>query len=203
MLIIVLFIIIFNIVSILLMYHCLNDINKKEKLVFIAAGTAIMYILTSIVYWISTRNVEITEVSETGKDLITFLFVPINAILVLPLFAKSYYSYQNGKIDGRILKNRGILLGIILIIVLIIECSYFENIQKGVVDLINNQQEIIEEKENESTNQFINSNIIENSNQISNETLQENRINDINNITNTSEENNINNENNYINSNEL
>ena len=73
MIIIILFIIILNAVSILLMYRSLNNLTSKEKLIYIAAGTVIMYLLTSLVYWISTRNIEITEVSSTGKDLIIFL----------------------------------------------------------------------------------------------------------------------------------
>ena len=44
------------------MYRCLVNSDRKEKLIFIAAGTALMYILTSIVYWISTRGIEMTEV---------------------------------------------------------------------------------------------------------------------------------------------
>ena len=72
MLVIILFILVLNVVSILLMYRCLVNSDRKEKLIFIAAGTALMYILTSIVYWISTRGIEMTEVSQTGKDLIIF-----------------------------------------------------------------------------------------------------------------------------------
>ena len=63
MAIVVLFILILNIVSIVLMYYSLKDTPKKEKLVFIAGGTALMYVLTSVVYWISTRDIAITEVS--------------------------------------------------------------------------------------------------------------------------------------------
>ena len=140
MLVILLFIIILNIVSIVLMYYCLADLTKKEKLIYIAAGTALMYILTTIVYWISTRGIEITEVSEMGKNLITFLFVPINGIIILPLFAKSYYNYKMGGLDGSVLKKRAMVLGVILLIILIIECIYFKNIQEQVVNLINEQR---------------------------------------------------------------
>lgn len=140
MLVILLFIIILNIVSIVLMYYCLADLTKKEKLIYIAAGTALMYILTTIVYWISTRGIEMTEVSEMGKNLITFLFVPINGIIILPLFAKSYYNYKMGGLDGSVLKKRAMVLGVILLIILIIECIYFKNIQEQVVNLINEQR---------------------------------------------------------------
>lgn len=139
MIIIILFIIILNAVSILLMYRSLNNLTSKEKLIYIAAGTVIMYLLTSLVYWISTRNIEITEVSSTGKDLIIFLFVPINGIVVLPLFAKSYCKFRANKLSSRVLRNRGIALGAILLIMLIIECAYFENIQKQVENMINDK----------------------------------------------------------------
>ena len=139
MIIIILFIIILNAVSILLMYRSLNNLTSKEKLIYIAAGTVIMYLLTSLVYWISTRNIEITEVSSTGKDLIIFLFVPINGIVVLPLFAKSYSKFRANKLSSRVLRNRGIALGLILLIMLIIECAYFENVQKQVENMINDK----------------------------------------------------------------
>lgn len=135
--IIILFILILNVVSILLMYRSLNAREPKEKLLFIVIGTALMYVLTSIVYWISTRNIEITEVSDLGKDLIIFLFVPINGIIVLPLFARSYCKFKDGGISNTVLRNRGIVLGVILLILLIVECTYFENIQKQVVNMIN------------------------------------------------------------------
>lgn len=154
MAIVVLFILILNIVSIVLMYYSLKDTPKKEKLVFIAGGTALMYVLTSVVYWISTRDIAITEVSELGKDLITFVFVPINGIIILPLFARSYYAFKNGRVEGRILRNRGIVLGVILIILLALECSYFENIQEQVVNMIyqNQAEEIHEEHGNTISN---------------------------------------------------
>ena len=195
MLVILLFIIILNIVSIVLMYYSLGDLSKKEKLIFIAAGTAIMYVIISVVYWFSTRNIEITEVSERGKDLITFLFVPINGILVLPLFAKSYQKLKYGNIDGKILRNRGIFIGIFLLIILIIECIYFKNIQEQVVNLLVEQQQNTIEQENSNVNQIIESNTledIETINQISNELVQNNIDEEITNEVNNAEsENNL------------
>ena len=202
MTVILIFIIILNIVSIVLMYYTLADIEKKEKLIFIAAGTAIMYMLTSIVYWISTRNIEMTQVSETGKDLIVFLFVPINGIIVLPLFAKSYYKFTAGTLDGKFLRNRGVILAVILLIILIIECMYFKNIQEQVVNLIMERQNTTQEQESNITNQTEGNtledieNITEN-NQIVNNDIQEvqseNVTNDV--TSNTVQENNEDSEN--------
>lgn len=166
--VILLFIVILNVVSILLMYYCLRELTNKEKLVYIAGGTAIMYILTTIVYWISTRSIEISEVSETGKNLITFLFVPINGILILPLFAKSYCNYKLGGVDLNTLKKRGMVLGIILLIILIIECIYFKNVQEQVVNLIKEQQSNVsqEQKTLDDATLILKSNEINDGNQI-------------------------------------
>ena len=196
MIVILLFIIILNIVSIVLMYYCLGDLEKKEKLIFIAAGTAIMYMLTSIVYWISTRNVEISEVSETGKELITFLFVPINAIFVLPLFAKSYYSFKQGRISGSILRNRGVVLGIILLIVLIIECMYFENIQEQVVNLVKEKQNATQEQETIQSNDLNEINEVQ-------EDIQSNNLNETNEVQEDMQSNNLNEIQENVQSNEL
>ena len=175
--IIILFILILNVVSILLMYRSLNAREPKEKLLFIVIGTALMYVLTSIVYWISTRNIEITEVSDLGKDLIIFLFVPINGIIVLPLFARSFCKFKDGGINGTVLRNRGVVLGVILFILLIIECVYFENIQNQVVKMITNKNSQVEQ---ETANQLE----AEQSNIITNDTTD-----NVNQITNTLESN--------------
>lgn len=145
MLLILFFIIILNVVAIALTYYCLSDIEKKEKIIFIAIGVAIIYILTSFVYWISTKDVAIKEVSEMGKNLITFLFVPINGIIVLPILAKSYAKYKTGRLDLDKLKNRGLVLVMILAILLIIECMYFKDIQNSVIAIVEkNRQEQLE-----------------------------------------------------------
>lgn len=185
MFVIVLFILILNIVSILLIYRCLTGVEKKERFIFLAAGIAIMYMLTSFVYWISTRNVEITQVSQTGKDLITFLFVPINGILILPLLAKSYAKYRVRNLSKKILINRGIVLGVFLLILLVIECIYFKNIQDGVVNLIKEQNLYQKEAEQNDSNVTDENSISTNdiANQIEVNTINEtNEVNEVNTV---------------------
>lgn len=145
------FILVLNIVAIALIYYCLSELEQKEKIIFIAVGVALMYVLTSFVYWLSTKGIAIKEVSETGKNLITFLFVPINGLIVLPIFAKSYEKYKMGALAGEHLRNRGIVLAILLFIVLIFECSYFKDIQNGVVGLL--QKNYRQKVESMQTNQ--------------------------------------------------
>ena len=157
MLVILLFILILNIVSMVLIYYCLGDLEKKEKLIFIAAGIAIMYIITTIVYWISTIGIEINEVSETGKNLIVFLFVPVNSLIILPLLAKSYTKLKFGSLDKKIFFKRGIALSVLLIIAIVFECVYFKNIQEEVVNIIKQNMQI--EQRNEDANELLSENV--------------------------------------------
>lgn len=174
MAVLLLFILIFNIVSIVLMYYCLGDIEKKEKIIFIAVGTGIMYILTSIVYWISTMGIEITEVSETGKNLITFLFVPVNGLIILPILAKSYAKLKYGNISNKVFANRILVLAVLLIIILIIECNYFRQIQEQVVNLIKNNTNIQQETDTNQLSDETNNNSLDNlDNQITEDVVNE------------------------------
>ncbi len=196
MIFILIFIIILNVVAIVLTYHCLGDLLKKERLVFIVVGLAVMYALTSVVYWISTNGIEITEVSETGKNLITFLFVPINGLVMLPLLAKSYYKYKTGGLDKSVLLKRGAVLGVLLLIVLIFECMYFKNIQEQVVRLIQENQEI-QQQENQNT---LNENVLgqEEQNILNEDVLEQEEQNTLNENVLGQEEQNTLNENNVL-----
>lgn len=136
MALILILIIVLNIVAIALTYYCLSNLEKKEKLIFIVVGIAIVYMLTSFVYWLSTKNVAIKEVSEATKNIITFIFVPTNGILILPILAKSYSKYKIGGLASDKFRNRAIVLAVILLIILIIECSYFKDIQNGIVSVV-------------------------------------------------------------------
>ena len=176
MTLILVFIIVLNIIAIALTYYCLSDLEKKDKVIFIAVCVAIIYMLTTFVYWSSTKSVAVKEVSDLGKNLITFLFVPINTLVVVPLFAKSYNKYKTGFLAFDKLRNRGILLGAILFIILIIECVYFKNVQNTVITLIEKNQQTRQNANDERIETNTLENIIEN---VDGNTLKMNTVNSI------------------------
>lgn len=199
MTIIMIFIVILNVVAIALTYYCLENMDNKEKIVFIAVGMAVIYVLTSFVYWISTKDMGAQDIVKQSKDLIIYMFVPVNTILVLPILAKSYRRYKSGRLKTNQLRNRIVLLAIFLFIILIIECSYFKDVQANIINIIEKSQE---EKQQETAyssnteieqNSIVESNEVINSNEITNETTNQttNQIdsNIINNINNVDEEN--------------
>ena len=130
-------ILILNLAAIFMTYKFLGDeIEKKEKAIFIIVGVAIVYMLVAFVYWTSTKNIDIGASANAGKNFITFAFVPINSILVLPFLANSYKYFKAGRLKADKLKNRAILAVGILLVALIIEFFYFKDIQNGILNII-------------------------------------------------------------------
>lgn len=132
-----------NIVAIFLTYHFLGkEMDKKSKGIFIIVGIAIIYMLVSFVYWIGTKDIELGSSKNFGKNLITFTFVPVNAIVILPFLASSYRNLQAGRLKSVPFRNRLILLAIVLVVLLIMECFYFKDIQTGIYNMLQNAKAI-------------------------------------------------------------
>lgn len=130
-------ILILNIVAIFMTYKFLGeDLEKKEKSIFIIVGVAIMYMLVSLIYWLSTKNINLGAANEMGKNFIIFTFVPINSMIVLPFLASSYKYFKQGRLKTQNFKNRIILISAILIIVLILEFFYFKDIQNSILNML-------------------------------------------------------------------
>ena len=130
-------ILILNIVAIFMTYKFLGeDLEKKEKSIFIIVGVAIMYMLVSLIYWLSTKNINLGATNEMGKNFIIFTFVPINSMIVLPFLASSYKYFKQGRLKTQNFKNRIILISAILIIVLILEFFYFKDIQNSILNML-------------------------------------------------------------------
>lgn len=126
-----------NIVAIFLTYHFLGrEMDKKSKGIFIIVGIAFIYMLVSFVYWIGTKDIELGTSENFGKNLITFTFVPVNAILILPFLASSYKNLKAGRLKQVPFRNRCILLAIALVILLIVEFFYFKDIQNGIYNML-------------------------------------------------------------------
>lgn len=154
-----------NLVAIFLTYYFLGkEIDKKTKGIFIIVGIAVIYMLVSFIYWIGTKDIELGTNENFGKNLITFTFVPVNAIIILPFLASSYKNLKAGRLKSIPFRNRCILLGIALIILLVMECSYFKDIQTGIYNMIQSVQNATTNTQNE-TNQNV-------TNQVQNNAIQ-------------------------------
>lgn len=154
-------ILLINIISIAIVYQFIKKMPKKEKVIFIAISIAIMYILISIIYWISGFGID-DKVHEVSKNFVLYLFVPVNVILFIPYFASQYMKLKTKNIKVQKFANKLSILLLLLLVVLIIECLYFKNIQKNIIT-------IKETQDQNTTMNETNNNEVENKNEIINE----------------------------------
>ena len=129
-----------NIIAIALTYQIIKKMPKRNKIIFLAISVAIMYILVSIVYWISGFGIE-AKIHSALKNFVSYLFVPINVVLFVPYFALQYKKFIHKQLKVEQFSKKLSILVTILIVVLVVEYFYFVNIQKNVKNIQENAQQ--------------------------------------------------------------
>ena len=115
----------------------LGELEKSKKVIFIVIGLVAIYIITTIVFFISQKGVqyENEESMRTIKNVLVAVFAGINGIVLLPQMAKILDNAKEGEIEKNQLINRIILWIIILLICLIFECGYMKDTQEGIIEV--------------------------------------------------------------------
>lgn len=171
-----------NLIAISLVYQFVKKLPKMEKIIFIVVSFAFVYIGVTIANWFSGFGIE-TRVNDALKAFITYIFVPVDVILLIPFIATKYSEWKQNKIDKSELIKRVIVVVIIGIIILTIESIYFNKIKENVSQTIKSVQ--LDEESKEQTNI-----ILENQINDTNEILE--KIENVE-ITNTQTQNKVNN----------
>ena len=144
------FIIVANLIAILLTYYSFNkSIEKTKRLLYTMISVGVMYILILIVYSFSSIGIA-KKASSAAKDMITYTFVPVNTILVLPFMIRSFNKRKENEITTSQLNMRATIVLIITIAILVSEFFYFRKIQQGIIDIYNQKQNM--ESQNSSQN---------------------------------------------------
>jgi len=196
---IMLAIVVANLIAILLIYQFIKKLPKTERIIFIAISFAIIYVLVSIIYWISGFGID-SRINEAAKDFITFTFVPVNVILLVPFIATKYNKLRFKEIQKGEFVKRLIVVGIVGIVILTMECVYFKKM-KNNIEILNS--DVIENNEDTKfTNEENTENIVNSANEIYTNEISVNVINVevVNETTNTFS---VNEENNKLNQNYL
>ena len=139
-------IIIYGVIVILfVVYFCWTWNNTKyfegnfQRILFTIIGTIIIALGTYIIFIISKREINYPHIEMIGKvrNIILLIFVPINGFIIVPQIARTLGIMKRDNITDEELKKKIILFIIITIIVITIECSYFKNIQNGIITQFN------------------------------------------------------------------
>lgn len=145
--IIYIFILIANVVAILSTYLSLGKrLGKDKKMLYTMIAIGVIYIITLGVYFFSSLGIKNSNVSSNSKNMITFSFVPVNVIIILPFLIRSFEKAKDKIITTAKLNKRVIIALIIGIVLIFTEFFYFRNIQKNIIDFGNKITEQNNEK---------------------------------------------------------
>lgn len=112
---------------------------RIEKVVICVAGTLISWLITIILFNLSSKGIEYSnlEFKHQVSKILVLVFTPINGIIYMPYIVKLMSKYKFNEIKNDELIKKILLLIIITIILFIIEVIYLKNIQLGIINVAN------------------------------------------------------------------
>ena len=107
--------------------------------------------------------------------MITYTFVPVNTILVLPFMIRSFNKRKENEITTSQLNMRATIVLIITIAILVSEFFYFRKIQQGIIDIYNQKQNMESQNSSQASQNLQNTENQNTSNTYQN--IEENMVN--------------------------
>lgn len=141
-------IIIIYLVAIAKTWTNLEELEKHKKTIIIGIGIIVLYLVTNIIFSISTNSIEYQNgnMQNSVKNMLTILFTGINALIFIPWITKNVVKLKNNEIETKNFQMKLLIIGTVFVVCMIVENIYMKNIQKGILDIYNvNVQESIEE----------------------------------------------------------
>lgn len=141
-------IIIIYLVAIAKTWTNLEELEKHKKIIIIGIGIIVLYLLTNIIFSISTNSIEYQNdnMQNSVKNMLTILFTGINALIFIPWITKNVVKLKNNEIETKSFQMKLLIIGTLFVVCMIVENVYMKDIQKGILDIYNvNVQESIEE----------------------------------------------------------
>ena len=122
-------------------WHNLGSIDKNKKIAIIIATLVILFIITLIVFNISTKDLPYKDNGEIEpvRNVLVVLFTFLNGLVIMPTISKTISQIYEKEIDSSKAIKRVVIAVVIFIIVLIIECGYLKDIQKGILGIYQNK----------------------------------------------------------------
>ena len=119
-------------------YHNMYNFDKSEKIKMIILGFIVTLIMTTIICFISSNNIntENTQYISIIRNTSILLFSPINSIIFIPYIGNLLNKYKDNRLDEEQIKKRLIILAIILILIVIFELDYIKAFQVGLLCIV-------------------------------------------------------------------
>ncbi len=115
----------------------LGDMDKAKKVGFIVVGILILFVITLIVFQMSSRGItyENKEIQSSVRNTLVIIFAGINGIIVLPQISRIVDKIKQDDIEKEQIKKRIIILFIVIIVCFIFESGYMKDTQEGILKI--------------------------------------------------------------------
>ena len=129
-------------ISIIWIWHNLGNIEKPRKIAFILIGLCITYLITIVLYNISSTDMTYPseEIKKTVSNTLILIFTGLNALIFLPFIANLFDNILEEEIEKNQAQKRMIVIFIIFIVCVFIENGYLKDTQEGIINMYNEVQ---------------------------------------------------------------
>ncbi len=133
------------IVSAVWIWHCLGDMERSSKILFIIIGFLFVFIVTFIVFQFSKKGIEYENknIENIIQNILVSLFTSANSLILLPYVSKQINSFKLNEIKVNKFRNKIILICLIFIVCLIFESGYLRETQQGILEIYHTYNNIM------------------------------------------------------------
>lgn len=132
---IIFFIIAINIFALFIATNFMKNMERKAKISICLLSTIILFMITTIMFALATRNISDIEVVNTSKWYMIGTMLSVNILIVLPYLSAQLLKYKQDKIDDTVLRNRMIALIVVFVIALGFEYKYMIQSQNRIIEI--------------------------------------------------------------------
>ena len=118
-------------------WHNLGNIDNSKKVMVIIISLIILFIITFIMFNISKQDISYNSEQEMQdvRNVLVILFTFINALIIMPIIAKTISKVRENEITQEQFKKRFIIILVVFLIILIFECGYMKSIQQQILNI--------------------------------------------------------------------
>ena len=115
-------------------WKSLGYIEKSKKILYIAVGLLIMYIITLIIFNISKNGItyQNIESEKIVRNVLVLIFTSLNGMITLPYIGRLLNKVNEDEITKKAFSKKVLILIIVFIVCLIFECDYLKDTQTGI-----------------------------------------------------------------------
>jgi len=125
-------------ISFVTIYHNTNSYEPSKRIIYIIVGTLIMYLLTSMIFGLDTKGIDVKNeaaVNDTLKLMgaMKLIFTPINSMVLLASIGNIFGKVKDKVYGTDKAGKKFIIVLVIFVILLIFEKSYIGDFISGLL----------------------------------------------------------------------